>query len=1245
MKHKIINRVISLVIAVATLIGVVPMTSITVWADGLKKDDSKEYTIDEKPLTPSETVEKEMAARNPITKDRSEGNDAKYAVYVDGKLHDKGEFSEMWKLAMELAPYAVEDADHSNGDKKKLVEFVLYTDIEYNGKTFSEKTMTVSNKKITIDLNGHVLKRTDGGSVIKVTDNAVLTIMDSDPTKVNKGTLDSKDKWSYDAEKGKTPISGGVITGGNCGTGDGGGLYIDGKSTVYLQGGTIAGNKADVGSGVYLEDNSTLDMSHGVSQICYNYSAGTTSDGGAIFLRSDCAVIGGYVHHNLADDYGGGIRAKGNNILIKNVVIYANKAEEYGGGLYIERSSTGQTVTVTGCKIIGNYAGEDGGGAYIYDLKMVYMSDCWVENNTADDEGGGICVSDWTGTDLTISGKMIVRNNYESKSKGQIKSNLYLEGDDDLIVGTLSIGSEIWIRTEESASDYNGADHPILAAETSSSHLFFFADEDGFCVMYQGDPNQDNYRNFYLYKGIRTEKDVKVLEDYATKLLANKNYSVSTGEYAGMETPLYKGYFEYILMSTTEFYSASPFYYSDGYFLEDPTVYNTHLATMSVNLAVAAFGRYTADVGNNAYANHFANIKQLYADIGCADVNFFANEDYQIKPTYYGDKDRLSTIAVAISQKEISVNDDSYTLVPIAIRGGNYEAEWASNVTIGSSGEAAGFADAANQVFAHVENYIKNYGLSEKVKEGKVKFWVVGYSRAGATANLTSKRLVDAFANVGNDIYGYTFEAPMGGVESAKNKTDYTGNGTYPTIHNTVNELDFVTLVAPSEMGFMRYGVDHVIGATDKGEGFDSAYYEQREKMLIQLSAINPYYYFSDHWKVAELSLIYGGLLFGNGVIDDELQLWDDPNEECLSMYDFLRWFFLKVQEYGLNISSIDQSREHYSDFKPLGSIEGNNKTDLPYSDPEYNFGYSDMSVGQAAAELVSMLMGSLTDEQFSALIEAVTGSALGFAMTTGVTVGPLLLAALIASPLTALISTGVTAKVVYDLLLTDWDTHSEEFKAEMINTIMHLILNGKNPVWDILTEEQAKAVAEGLPVVLWFALNFASMDNNTSEGDDGMWGIPTFITNMNVIASNHYQEVTVAWVRSYDDYYVGDTQAYRIDTDKVENKAPTGTYARGTKTITLSARDGSAIFYSVDGGETWSLYTKTVALENAPEHLLTFSIYRGVKSEVAEISLNGWSGSLLGNGNIWFLLIGSAFIVGFCVVCLEMGRKKKKEA
>lgn len=1259
MNKKILMKLISVILAIATLVSASQITLVTAFADETS-DTKAETNIDlettvepEMELTVNEVIEMEMAARSPVTKDRSEGErtGGLYAVYVDGMLYAQGEeFKVVWDLAMDKAAYVVEDKEHSNEDRSENVELVLYTDVIYTNKLFSEGTMTVSNRKLTIDLNGHILGRSDkGGSVIHVTNNSKLTIMDSDPNKEHGGTVNENDLWVFSIG-GDTKLYGGIITGGYYKTGDGGGLYIDKKSTVYMTGGTIAGNKADVGSAVYLEDHSVIDMSVGNSQICYNYCAGTTTDGGAIFLRSNCAVTGGYVHHNRADDYGGGIRAKGDNIYIKDVVVYANKALEYGGGFYIERSSTGQTVNVTGCKIVGNYTGEDGGGVYIYDLMMVNMVNCIVEENIAGDEGGGICLSDWTGTDLTIGGKMIVRNNTASIDGKSVKSNLYLEGDDDLIVGTMSLGSVVGIRTETSAKEYNGIGKKILVQSTASSHLYFFCDEDGYTIKYQNDPAKDNYRYLYIATGTRTQNDIKLLSDYITKQLATP-YTVESGEYEGKTMPILKGYFEYDLMSTGEFDSLSPFYYSDGYFLEDPAIYNKHLATMSINAAVAAFGRMTTHVEGNDYANHFANIKQLFSDIGCYDVNFFANEDYQMKPAYFGEDGRLTTIGVAISQKEIKAGGETYTLVPVAIRGGGYETEWASNVTIGSEGEAEGFSDAANQVYAHIQAYIQNYGLSEKVAEGKVKFWVVGYSRAGATANLTSKRLIDNYAQIGNQVYGYTFEAPMGGVESAKLRKEHTGNGAYPTIHNTVNQLDFVTLVAPTEMDFIRYGVDHYVGSTDGNASLNydtnSDYYKQKTKMLAQLSAINPYYNFDDKWTAVHFSILEGILNMGfvnDGAVDISYA----------NMYVFLRSFFEDIQKYGLDMYYsnmwIRSFREAYSNVKPLADIDNNKKSEgILYSDPSYNFGYSDLSVEKAAANLVWLVMGSLTDEQFNELIEVIFNKIpslkeeyLDFEtwlLYTGVGIIPFLI-----------ITIFIDFMEIYDIadrMLISWEKNAPKEKAANINWLIHKLLdseNGSKTVWDVLDNEQEKAFAEALPVILWFALNFVAYDLRTNFIDASMWEIPIFVYNMSAIVSNHYQEVSVAWVRSYDSYYDNETQAYVLDTSKVVYDEPVGFYMDSAKKLTISGQDGSSIFYSVDGGNTWKLYSKEVTLEQTPEKILCFSIYRGVKSEVKEISTEPLTGSLLGDGSIWFLIAGSAVIVGMGVVGIGISRKKKKE-
>ena len=1285
MKRSIFTKLISTVLALVMLIGSVQITAITAFA--VETDKNTSTTSTEKELSLSESIEKEMAERPYITKDRSAiSANVQAAVYVDGKLYKEGDFSPMWKAAMEVAAYVNEPSYNSNSGRYTTVEYVLNQDYRYISANFDEGTMTVSNKYFTIDLNGHVLERSgSNGSVISVINGSVLTIMDSNPTAENGGYLGKYNIWHY-APGNSFKIKGGVICGGYLKTDDGGGLYVNDKSVVYLIGGTIAGNKADIGSGVYLGGGSTLDMSHGNSQICYNYSAGTSSDGGAIFLRSDCTVIGGYVHHNLADDYGGGIRAKGGNITISDVVIYENDAMEYGGGLYIERSYKEQIVTVSGCKIVNNYAPDGGGGVYLWDLYRTNMVGCLVEENRSDENGAGICVSCFMGTDIALSGKMIVRNNYEVVSKDKlVKSDLYLAGDDDLIVDSLSLGSEIWIKTGTSASKYSGVKCTLLDSPTNTSHLFFYSDVDGYYVKYQDDPAKDNYRHLYLEKGTRVDDGIKTLEDYSIKMLPD-SYKIETGAHKGTSVPLYKGYTEYNLMGTADFVSASPFYYSDGYFFEDPEVYNTHLATMSMNLTVSAFGRYTDLVGDNAYANHFANVKQLLSDIGCADSNFYVNKDYQMKPTYYGEDGRLSTIAVAISQKQIELNGETCTLVPIAIRGAGYESEWSSNVSIGKNGEAKGFADAADQVHRQVQYYIENYGLTEELTNGKIKFWVVGYSRAGATANLTSKRLVDDYGDEGNVIYGYTFEAPMGGIKSAALEKPHTGNGTYPTIHNTINEADFVTLVAPSEMGFMRYGVDHLIGSDSKNgdpvsHNANSAYYEHRMKMIAQLNAINPYFKFDDSWEVADVNIILGNLpVFATDMIDKGDQIWDDPNPECYDIAKFLPWFFKMVVGDGFMLSSktvVDpedpdktiivfdttNAREKYSEFKPLASIAGNDKSPEGIDRIYRNLGYSDMSVEQAAAALVSIMMGELTDEQMNELMGVIMTNA-GILKDTHTTVHKwdtnlfeMLTekTGFIGAPVTAVVS--VFAPIIrdvshildlYDELINEWDERSELEKAKSINWLMHSLLDGQvynnTSVWDILTEEQGEALANALPVVIWFALNYASRDYNDTEYDDGMWGVGTFVNNASFIISNHYQEVTMAWVRSYDDYYANDLQAYTIDTTKVTQKDVVGSYVAATNTLTLSGQDGASIFYSVDGGNSWSWYNEPLSLEKNTQNVLCFSICRGVKSDIKEISTNPWAGTILGNGNVWFLIIGAAVVVGVSIVVIESGRKKKKQ-
>ena len=94
--------------------------------------------------------------------------------------------------------------------------------ITLNSNTEIAATLQIT-KNLTLDLNGHVLKMTGDGSVLKVSGRATLTIQDSSA----EGT--------------------GTITGGNAV--DGGGVYSDNNATLKMTGGCIMGCHASYGGG------------------------------------------------------------------------------------------------------------------------------------------------------------------------------------------------------------------------------------------------------------------------------------------------------------------------------------------------------------------------------------------------------------------------------------------------------------------------------------------------------------------------------------------------------------------------------------------------------------------------------------------------------------------------------------------------------------------------------------------------------------------------------------------------------------------------------------------------------------------------------------------------------------------------------------------------------------------------------------------------------------------------------------
>ena len=119
-------------------------------------------------------------------------------------------------------------------------------------------------RKVTLDLNGYVLKMTGSGSVI-ILDNKSgitgdLTLIDSNPTAEHKFKVNGAEPWVLD-DSGTETVYGGIITGG---TGsriffsngvEGGGVII-GSGALTMNGGNIVGCIANEGGGLFLSDGS-----------------------------------------------------------------------------------------------------------------------------------------------------------------------------------------------------------------------------------------------------------------------------------------------------------------------------------------------------------------------------------------------------------------------------------------------------------------------------------------------------------------------------------------------------------------------------------------------------------------------------------------------------------------------------------------------------------------------------------------------------------------------------------------------------------------------------------------------------------------------------------------------------------------------------------------------------------------------------------------------------------------------------
>ena len=252
-----------------------------------------------------------------------------------------------------------------------------------------------------------------------------------------------------------------------------------------------------------------------------------------------------------------------------------------------------------------------------------------------------------------------------------------------------------------------------------------------------------------------------------------------------------------------------PYSYDDNWFSGETTAYNHDLAKLSLRAAIAAYG-----TGSNSDGSEYIQ-------------EFMTNElGFHNLDVYYPTPQRNS-IGYAIGSKAIPSEDSEdgkKSLILVAIRGGGYGAEWGGNFMIGTGnfkdGIAGdmheGFSRAADQVAYGLESYIR-WQKSEGHLSDDCVVWIVGYSRAAATANLLAKYLDDG--NVEDiskeNVFAYCFECPQNSRATDLN------NIKYDNIMNIVNPIDFVTMVAMDEWNYGRYGQTFYLPYVEGAENYD----------------------------------------------------------------------------------------------------------------------------------------------------------------------------------------------------------------------------------------------------------------------------------------------------------------------------------------------------------------------------------------------------------------------------------------
>ena len=905
-------------------------------------------------------------------------------------------------------------------------------------------------------------------------------------------------------------------------------ICIDEGADIIINNGTITGGFSNNGAGgIHVKKGAKLTLNE-VNLV----GNGADGNGGAIYINNGTVnIVNSALSFNEAGKNGGAIYVCDGNLSIdKNTVLSYNVAKNEGGAIYID--SKADKVKIEGY-YIGNKATEEGGAVYVNSSingeNGVNIGNAEMIGNIAYANGGGAVYVD-SDNDILLYGQVIMH--------GNSPDNLHISAEKAIKENNMTVGSKVGIFTSWDVTE--------SAPYKTKNPQYYFSDKLGYDIKVGNEA-------LYYVKGAEG---------------APSSYKVGDVEYA-----LIKSLFCYTAIDGN---TVTPyFYYSDGYFAEHPKFYNEHLASFAASMALAAMpavyeGEYTED-------KVAKNLTSMFAAMGYSDIFVHYPE-----PEYFGpDAENLSTIGYAIAKKTVVINGQEQTIIATAVRGSGYGAEWASNVTLGSGkGEAQGFGDAAKQVRQGIDAYIAQYGIDTD----STKFLIAGYSRAGATSNLVAKKLTDTYGE--DQVYAYCFEAPKGGVAS-----EMKDGFTYTNIHNIINGVDIVATVGTAQMGFIRYGVDHMI---PEGKVGSTLYNEQKTLMLAQLAAINEQVQHNDYFHEATIEYILGKIGIYNMISENYLTDFNCPN-------DWVHFFIEKLQEYsftdmdnesdGDNIFNRESDkfagyRNFWADYEwylYFDENDGNKVKIKSYATAPKDantVNYVALSVEDAIANIMQFYFGS-SDKVKEDIMGALDLNA---------------------------IMENIDMMQIYMVVIDEWNDLTIKEKNEEFHKLWGA-LGLEESLKGILTDEEIKTLSSSFYVVLDFLLDFVAEDYDETDQDV----VGTLVHNIGNILQTHYHDVTYSWVRSYDSYYSDIKYVCKHSYGEwtVLKEASTEDYGVQMKTCTLCNED------------IYEAIPKVVTEENLP------STPENNESENPGDDKPKGTASLIGEGSVLAVAICLSFLLG----------------